>query len=115
MKPEKLEISSQLRRLSEEEQKDPQGVITEFFMNYHLKDLREVLWEWLCSGLCHDGSWFQDGLDRSNLIFLYENLEKLAEAAYLLHRKSVPKSQTKRNSKINNKNSHVSKRKKSIH
>lgn len=115
MKPEILEISNQLRRLSEEEQKDPQAVITEFFMNYHLKDLRVVLWEWLCSGLCHDGSWFQEGLDRSNLIFLYENLEKLAEASYLLYRKSVQKDQSKRKSKINKKNSHVSKKKKSTH
>ncbi|MDF2189823.1 hypothetical protein [Paraflavitalea sp. CAU 1676] len=115
MKPEILDISNQPWRLSKEEQKDPQAVLSEFFINYHLNDLREVLWEWLCSGLCHDESWFQEGLHRSNLIFLYENLEKLAEASYLLYRKSVQKDQSKRKSKINKKNSHVSKRKKSTH
>ncbi|MDF2186813.1 hypothetical protein [Paraflavitalea sp. CAU 1676] len=113
MKPETLEIPNQLRRLSHEEQSDPKSVLAEFFTNYHLHDLRDVLWEWLCAGLCHDGSWFQEGLDRSNLLFLYENLEKLAEAAYLLHRKAEQKGQTKRKSKTTKKNSHASKREKS--
>lgn len=80
--------SNQLRRLTLEEISDPECVIIEFFSNYHLKDLREVLWDWLCSALSSGGGWFQTGLERSNLIFLYENLEKLAEASYILHRPS---------------------------
>lgn len=113
MNLEILEKTNQIRQLSEEEQKDPKEVITEFFLNYHLKDLQEVLWEWLCAGLCHQRSWFQTGIERSNLIFLYENLEKLAEAAYLLHQKPLYKGKTKRKSTITKKNSHASKTKKS--
>ena len=115
MKSEIHEISNQLLRLTPDQQVDPKKVLAEFFATYHLKDVRELMWEWLCSGLSHGGTWFPEGIDRSNLIFLYENLEKLAEASYLLHRKATLKSQSKRKSKTTKKNSHVNKKKKSTH
>lgn len=113
MKLEILERSNQIKRLSEKEQKDPREVIAEFFLNYHLKDVREVLWEWLCAGLCHNKNWFQTGMERSNLIFLYENLEKLAEATYLLHGRQHLKRQRKKKNTITKKNSNVNQTNKS--
>lgn len=74
----------QLLRLTKEQQLDPRGVIDYFFECYHLQDLRELLWQWLIAGLSSDNGTYPKGTDRSNLIFLYENIESLAEAVYLM-------------------------------
>jgi hypothetical protein len=80
---------NQLLRLTKEEQQEPGAVLTCFFENYHLKDLRELLWEWLLTALGTDNSTYAKGRQRSNLIFLYEKLESLTEAAYLLHQSQL--------------------------
>lgn len=84
-----------LHRLNAEEIHDPYAVLGQFFSTYHLKDLREVLWEWLSSALGNNGS-YETRLDRSNLLFLYESLEKMAEAAYVIHRRSSRKTKSKK-------------------
>ncbi|WP_276479699.1 hypothetical protein [Paraflavitalea pollutisoli] len=81
------EITNQLMRLDQSQQADPSAVIRYFFECYHLQDLRELLWDWLLTALSSDNGTYSRGSDRSNLIFLYENLEKLAEAAYLKYGK----------------------------
>ena len=78
------EIST-LRFLSKEEQQDPIAVLHVFFDCYHVKDLHEVLWDWLLAALSTDSGIYDRGRERSNLIFLYQKLETLVEAAYLLH------------------------------
>lgn len=82
-------------RLTKQQQEDPMLVFDSFFDNYHLKDVREVLWNWLTAGLSSDNGVYQNGRSRSDLIFLYENVESLAEAAFLLlqKRKGVLKTQ----------------------
>ncbi len=72
-------------RLTEEQQSAPNEVIEEFFTNYHLADVRALLWNWLTAGLTND-SHFRDGRSRSNLIFLYEQMEAFTEASFLLRR-----------------------------
>lgn len=76
---------NQLIRLTKEQQQEPTAVLTYFFECYHLKDLRELLWDWLLTALGSDNGTYAKGRERSNLIFLYEKLELLAEAAYLMH------------------------------
>ena len=83
------ESANQLLRLDPEQQQDPTAVIRYFFECYHLKDLRELLWDWLLTALSSDNGTYSRGTDRSNLIFLYENIEKLAEAVYLKHGKPI--------------------------
>ena len=89
---------AQLLRLSEEEQKAPQDVLKVFFDCYHLKDLHEVLWDWLLAALSTDSGIYDRGRERSNLIFLYQKLETLVEAAYLLNFKQ-PEKKAKRKKK----------------
>lgn len=81
---------NQLLRLSKEQQQEPGAVFTCFFECYHLKDLRELLWDWLLTALGTDNSTYSKGRERSNLIFLYEQLELLTEAAYLIHQRQLP-------------------------
>lgn len=83
------EITNRLLRLSHDQQADPTAVIRYFFECYHLQDLRELLWDWLLTALSSDNGTYSRGRDRSNLIFLYENLEKLAEATYLKYGKEA--------------------------
>lgn len=73
-------------RLSKEEKQDPYGVLDEFFSCFHLQDLREVLWDWLVAALSAESGAYNTGYTRSNLVFVYERLELLVEAAYTLHR-----------------------------
>lgn len=75
---------NQLLRLTKEQQQEPAAVLSYFFECYHLKDLRELLWDWLLTALGSDNATYAQGRERSNLIFLYEKIEALAEAAYLL-------------------------------
>lgn len=80
--------SNRILRLNPEEITDPNLVVVDFFMNYHLKDVREAMWEWLSAGLTSSNEYFNTGRERSNLLFLYENIEKLIEAVYLQKRRA---------------------------
>lgn len=80
----KITAANQSMKLTKEEQKDPLLVFDTFFDTYHLEDVREVLWEWLTAGLTNDNGAFKNGRERSNLIFLYEHVGSLTEAAYLI-------------------------------
>jgi hypothetical protein len=81
---EKKTLHAEVLRLSKEEQRQPLDVLTCFFDCYHLKDFRELLWDWLLAALGTDSGIYDKGRERSNLIFLYQKLEALVEAAYLL-------------------------------
>ncbi|WP_276482667.1 hypothetical protein [Paraflavitalea pollutisoli] len=83
-----------IRRLNPKDISQPANVITEFFTNYHLQDLREALWEWLVTGLTSTNN-YQNGSSRSNLIFLYDQLEKLIEAIYLQNSRARKSTSTK--------------------
>ncbi|MET0393061.1 MAG: hypothetical protein ABW019_07955 [Chitinophagaceae bacterium] len=77
------------RRLSPAEIQDPLSVIHDFFQYAHLPEIREQLWEMLkttvTGGYCHELS----HRERTDLIHFYEKLEKLVEAAHLLHNMSA--------------------------
>jgi hypothetical protein len=76
------------RKLSKEEIEDPYQVIYELFDYAHLPQIRESIWEWLkatTSGNYHKLS----VSERGNLLYLYEKIEKLIEAAHIIHNKRV--------------------------
>jgi hypothetical protein len=73
-------------KLSEEEIENPYLVIHEFFSFVHLPDARQALWEWL--KLTVIGNYHrQTCADKSNLIYLYEQVEKLVEAVHIIHQR----------------------------
>jgi hypothetical protein len=75
------------RGLSNEERENPYLFIHALFDYAHLPQLREMLWEWLRATVT--GS-FQHGsrTDRENILDFFEKLQKLIEAAHLIHLKT---------------------------
>lgn len=64
---------------------NPDLMIGHFFDCYHLPELKEELWEWFSNAIARENSIYDDGLKRSNLVTLYENIELLIDAAWLIH------------------------------
>lgn len=75
------------RRLSDEERQNLYGVLEDFFSCFHLQDVREMLWDWLVAALSSESGAYGSGYARSNLIFVYEKLEMLIEAAHGLQKR----------------------------
>jgi hypothetical protein len=74
------------RKLSKEEIENPYQVIHEFFDFAHLPEVRQALWYWLA--LTVTGSYHRKSCaDKSNLIYLYERVEKLMEAVHIIHQR----------------------------
>jgi len=65
-------------RLTKEQQKDPLPALEEFFQSYHLKDTRELMWNWLWAAITSEEN---DVHARDNHLFFYEKLETLIEVA----------------------------------
>jgi hypothetical protein len=85
--------------LTDDQQEDPVAVIKTFFESYHIEDFRREIWAWLATALSSDNT---SGLERSGLIFLYENILSLVEASFLLYIKEPAKKSKKQNSKTQN-------------
>lgn len=71
-------------RLSEEEQANPLEVLQDFFFCNRLHELRELLWNMVANSLCVPDSVFDKAIERQNLLGLYQDLERVLEAALLL-------------------------------
>lgn len=74
------------RKLSKEEVENPYQVIDNFFDFAHLPQIRTELWEMLkltVSSSYH----IQRRRDRANLLYFYEKLEQLVEAAHIIHQR----------------------------
>jgi hypothetical protein len=69
-------------RLSKKDIHNPHRVFEDFFDNYHLQDVRHITWKWLAAVISSPGS----------DIFFYEKIEKLIEAALVIHRRARSKS-----------------------
>jgi len=74
------------RKLSSEEIANPYEVINELFSYGHLPQLREALWEWLKLGVSSSNH-HESQRDRANLLYLYEKMEKLIEAAHIIYQR----------------------------
>jgi len=62
-----------------------EGSVRPFFDCYHLPELKKELWEWFINAIAKENSIYDDGLNRSNLVALYENIGLLVDAAWLIH------------------------------
>ncbi len=72
------------RKLTPEEMECPDKVIEEFFQYAHLPQVRWYLWEFLKTMVT--GTYVQlKSRERANLIYFYEQIERLVEAAHVMY------------------------------
>lgn len=74
------------RRLNYEEMENPLLAIHDFFSYGHLPEIRQHLWEMLKAMVTGNYCNLLTRRERSNLIYFYEQLEKLVEAAHVIHK-----------------------------
>lgn len=91
----RLKKANRLQRLTPEQKQQPHLVFADFFDTFHLPDIRKELWEWLYSALCNPNYYHEPSQTPGNLLFLYEQLEKLTEAAFVLHLAHLSKQPSK--------------------
>ena len=82
-------------RLTEEERKNPHLVFQDFFECFHLNDVRELLWNWLIEVVSSPNSISSEPLERSNHFYLYEKIEAIIEACYVIRNQAARQFQNK--------------------
>ncbi|MDZ4072362.1 MAG: hypothetical protein U1C70_11105 [Sediminibacterium sp.] len=79
------EWEMQSRLLNKEEVADPTIVLDEVFDYAHLPEWRSLLWEWLKITVSGAYNTESADYDRYSILFTYEKLQKLIEAAHLIY------------------------------
>jgi len=82
------------RKLTKEQIVNPIEVLHNFFDFVHLPEAREHLWELLKTTVTGNYCKTLTRGERSNLIYFYEQLEKLLEASHLIHANSTKTGKT---------------------
>ncbi len=78
------------RKLTAEEIDNPELVIEEFFQFAHLPQVRSLMWEGMKTMVA--GTYVQlKSKERSNLIYFYEQMEKLVEVAHVIYERNKSK------------------------
>ena len=76
---------NRLFRLTEEEMANPYLVIRDTFSCAYVHEIRKMLWTWLKNSLAENYPGPIRKKEQLNLIDVYERLEKLIEAGYLIY------------------------------
>ena len=76
------------RKLSKEEIENPQQIIHHFFDYAYLPQVRELFWELIKTTVTGNFNHSLTDGERSNIFYFLEQLEKLIEAAHLIHLKN---------------------------
>lgn len=74
------------RELTKEEIANPYLVINDLFDFAHLPSIREMLWQWLKATVTSTYCIYLDRNEKYDLIYFYEKIQKLIEAAHLIHK-----------------------------
>lgn len=74
-----------LPTLTKEEINHPQLVLAELFDFAHLPELKKMLWEWLKATVTGSYNTTLSKREKASILLLYEYMEKLLEANYLLY------------------------------
>ena len=77
-------------RLTPAQTENPNLALTDFFQCYHLKDVREIMWQWVTEAVSGPNNHSNDHHERNNYLFFYEKIEKLVEAAWIINRSEQP-------------------------
>jgi hypothetical protein len=70
--------------LTDEEINNPKRVIKAFFEDYHLSESRQHLWDLLETAVTSSNTKYEEAAERSKLLYFYQQVEKLLEAAYVI-------------------------------
>ena len=62
----------------------PQKIISNFFEDYSLAEIREILWKWFDAAITSDNDQYAEASARADLLLAYQKLELLVEAVYIL-------------------------------
>jgi hypothetical protein len=81
-------------RLKDEKPKD---VIKNFFGAYKLSEIRAHLWNMVEVAITSENYVFDESRERDKLIWFYQQIEELIEAAYMISQKKVEKKFKKKN------------------
>lgn len=84
---ERQEIKSYPVLLSNEELWNPGILFSQLFRLYKLTDYRRILQYWITEAFSHFYS--EDALEKEEIIIIYENLQKLYEASWLIYQRST--------------------------
>ena len=74
------------QKLSKEEIANPVQVIHNFFTNDHFPEVKNQLWCLLKTTVTGEYCGVLTRKERSDLLYFYEQLEKLVEATHVIHR-----------------------------
>lgn len=100
MEKEFLYTNNTLSSLSEEESGKPQQVIAELFDFAHLPELKQMLWDWLKTTVTGSYNKTLSNRERTTILLLYEYLDKLLEANYLLHTELKKQEENKKEEQV---------------
>ena len=64
---------------------EPLTVVSRFFADFSLSELRNILWNWFEAAITSDNDLYSDPEDRATLLYRYRRLEELIEAAFVLN------------------------------
>jgi len=78
------ELFDKIIYLDAEDIKEPLRVFRRFFNDYHLHEIRDILWTMVETCITTDNTDFCDPGDRADLLTRYRHLEELLEAGWLL-------------------------------
>ncbi|WP_419802157.1 HEPN domain-containing protein [Mucilaginibacter sp.] len=84
--------------LSHEELLDPYLVLESFFKDYNLPQYRDFLYQWLEKGLSRFAA--DEAMPAREIIRVYENLEKLYQATWLIRRREMEPVLKKKNDNV---------------
>jgi hypothetical protein len=90
LKPSKMmSLQMQTAFLNEpfhlDQNSDPATVIANFFVDFSLADVRDILWQMTKVGLTTENEQYSEAVDRADLYHHYSRLEELIEAAYMIN------------------------------
>lgn len=72
-------------KLTKKQRRNPRRVFRDFFLDFHLVDIRKILWDWMTAAVTCDREPFNEPGGRNDVLYFYERLEILLEAAYLIY------------------------------
>lgn len=78
-------------RLSPEEIENPFLSIEHLFEEMDLSTIKQILWEFLKAAVTSNHNKYLSKRDRREILYLYEHLERLLEAAHLINEGRSPK------------------------
>lgn len=64
---------------------EPLKVISCFFADFSLSELRDILWNWFEAAITTDNDQYSEPEERATLLHQYRRLEELIEAAFTLN------------------------------